>query len=208
MVPGTRRASTPRGLANPRAHAGLPARGRVGAADTWRPGRLPAPRAAHGLLRPGRSSSARCALSSPIRWKLGDLFGLDRPAGRPWRAGADPARPPAGGPERRPRSARADELPFRSLYLTDDEWALEIANETVHGVHPPRLGRGRGRWPPRSDGRPGEAQRLARTRLHGGDNAVQAPRGLSGDAAGRRASLAGRRGAPGRAPGRHRGTTS
>ena len=27
-----------------------------------------------------------------------------------------------------------DALPFTSLYLTDDEWAAEIANRTVHGV--------------------------------------------------------------------------
>jgi hypothetical protein len=27
-----------------------------------------------------------------------------------------------------------DALPFRSLYLLDDEWAAEIANQTVHGV--------------------------------------------------------------------------
>jgi hypothetical protein len=26
------------------------------------------------------------------------------------------------------------DLPFAPLYQTDDEWALEIANETVHGV--------------------------------------------------------------------------
>jgi hypothetical protein len=26
------------------------------------------------------------------------------------------------------------ELPFAPLYLTDDEWALEIANQTVHAV--------------------------------------------------------------------------
>ena len=26
------------------------------------------------------------------------------------------------------------DLPFKGLYLTDDEWALEIANATVHGV--------------------------------------------------------------------------
>jgi len=25
-------------------------------------------------------------------------------------------------------------LPFNSLYLTEDEWAAEIANRTVHGV--------------------------------------------------------------------------
>ena len=27
-----------------------------------------------------------------------------------------------------------DTLPFTSLYLTDDEWAAEIGNRTVHGV--------------------------------------------------------------------------
>ena len=32
-----------------------------------------------------------------------------------------------GGPEFRA-------LPFSSLYLTDDEWAGEIANRTMHGV--------------------------------------------------------------------------
>jgi hypothetical protein len=25
-------------------------------------------------------------------------------------------------------------LPFRSIYRTEDEWAAELANETVHGV--------------------------------------------------------------------------
>ena len=27
-----------------------------------------------------------------------------------------------------------DELPFETLYLTDDEWAAEIANRTVHAI--------------------------------------------------------------------------
>ena len=27
-----------------------------------------------------------------------------------------------------------DALPFTTLYLTDDEWAAEIANRTMHGV--------------------------------------------------------------------------
>ena len=33
-----------------------------------------------------------------------------------------------------PRGPEFDALPFTPLYLTDDEWAAEIANETVHGV--------------------------------------------------------------------------
>ena len=27
-----------------------------------------------------------------------------------------------------------ESLPFKSLYLLDDEWAAEIANRTMHGV--------------------------------------------------------------------------
>ncbi len=33
-----------------------------------------------------------------------------------------------------PSSRGFDALPFTSLYRLDDEWALEIANRTVHGV--------------------------------------------------------------------------
>ena len=47
-----------------------------------------------------------------------------------------------------------------SIYLTEDEWATELANRTVHsGIH---IGWGPGpsRWLPRADGRLGEAERL------------------------------------------------
>jgi hypothetical protein len=33
-----------------------------------------------------------------------------------------------------PSGPNFDALPFTSLYLTDDEWAAEIANRTMHGV--------------------------------------------------------------------------
>ena len=33
-----------------------------------------------------------------------------------------------------PSGPEFDGLPFKSLYLTDDEWAAEIANRTMHGV--------------------------------------------------------------------------
>ena len=33
-----------------------------------------------------------------------------------------------------PTGPSFDALPFRPLYLLDDEWAAEIANRTVHGV--------------------------------------------------------------------------
>ena len=64
-----------------------------------------------------------------IRFKLGALLGLDRP----WRERGGAvrslrARVPAGLPAG-PRVRH-----FSSLYLTHDEWALELANQTVHGV--------------------------------------------------------------------------
>jgi hypothetical protein len=76
---------------------------------------------------PSEGGSAIARALFAIRWKLGELFGWDDP---------DDAtatlrdRVPAGlegGPEFRA-------LPFSSLYLTDDEWAGEIANRTMHGV--------------------------------------------------------------------------
>lgn len=83
---------------------------------------------------PGRSSSAPVRALFAIRWKLGDLFRLDRPqAGLGARVPTLGDRLPADLSDA-PGALGPDELPFRSLYLTDDEWALEIANETVHGV--------------------------------------------------------------------------
>jgi Protein of unknown function (DUF2867) len=69
-----------------------------------------------------------------IRWKLGELLGWDRRA-------AGLGSRVATLRERLPRELRETHLPpdldpspFESLYVTDDEWAAEIANETVHGV--------------------------------------------------------------------------
>ena len=57
---------------------------------------------------PGRSSSTLVRALFAIRWKLGDLLRLD--------------------------GARSHRSRFTELYRTDDEWALEIVNKTVHGV--------------------------------------------------------------------------
>jgi hypothetical protein len=67
-----------------------------------------------------------------IRWKLGDLLGWDdATAGLGDRVESlrDRLPPdlPAGGPE-------FTRLPFTSVYRTDDEWAAEMANRTVHAV--------------------------------------------------------------------------
>jgi len=68
------------------------------------------------------------------RWKLGQLFGWDRPdAGIGGRVASlrdrlpDDLRAGRRGPD-------LGTVPFRSVYQTHDEWAAEIANRTMHGV--------------------------------------------------------------------------
>ena len=83
-------------------------------------------------LDPARRSSRAVRVLFAIRWKLGELLGLDRDASGlgsrvrtlRFRLPED-LRAGAPGPEA---------PPFSPLYLTDDEWALEIANRTVHAV--------------------------------------------------------------------------
>jgi len=82
------------------------------------------------------SKSSPCAVRAlfAIRWKVGELLGWDDPE-----AGSD-----AGTPTLRnrlpvdlrdaPSGPDSDALPFTPLYATDDEWAAEIVNRTVHGV--------------------------------------------------------------------------
>jgi hypothetical protein len=69
-----------------------------------------------------------------LRWRIGALFGWDdEDSGVGTRVSTlrerlpEDLRDAAPGPD--PGS-----LPFTSLYLTDDEWAAELANRTVHGV--------------------------------------------------------------------------
>jgi hypothetical protein len=81
-----------------------------------------------------RSPSAAVRVLWAVRMKLGELLGWDRPE-----AGVGSRVPTLR--ERLPDDLRAaspgptpDALPFTPLYLLDDEWAGEIANQTVHGV--------------------------------------------------------------------------
>lgn len=82
---------------------------------------------------PERTSSRAARALWAIRWKLGGLFGWDEEkAGLGARVPTLRDRLPADlrdspGPE-------FEALPFSPLYLTDDEFAAEIANRTVHGV--------------------------------------------------------------------------
>jgi hypothetical protein len=68
-----------------------------------------------------------------IRWKMGELFGWDAAeTGLGARVPTLRERLPndllnAPGP-------KFDTLPFTSLYLTEDEFAAEIANRTMHGI--------------------------------------------------------------------------
>jgi hypothetical protein len=69
-----------------------------------------------------------------LRWKVGQLLGWDGPDdGVGSRVPTLRDRMPADLREG-PSGPSFDALPFRPLYLLDDEWAAEIANRTVHGV--------------------------------------------------------------------------
>lgn len=82
---------------------------------------------------PARSSSFLVRGLFAIRRKVGELLGWDSPVHG---IGARVATlldrlPPDLRDAPRPRF---DVVPFESLYLLDDEWAAEIANQTMHGV--------------------------------------------------------------------------
>jgi hypothetical protein len=69
-----------------------------------------------------------------LRWKLGELLGWDDEAdGIGGRVHSLRERLPADLRDA-PSGPGFGELPFRGLYLTEDEWAAEIANATMHGV--------------------------------------------------------------------------
>jgi len=79
---------------------------------------------------PSRASRALWA----IRWKLGEVFGWDDVDEKDlpdWQMLRDrlpeDLRDGPSGPE-------FETLPFKPVYLLDDEWAAELANKTVHGV--------------------------------------------------------------------------
>jgi len=97
---------------------------------------------------PAQASPVVAALFA-LRWRLGALFGLDRgETGLGTRVPSLRDRLPADLPAQylpRVASLLPTESPFRPVYLTDDEAALEIANETMHGVL--HLG-----WVPDGDG--------------------------------------------------------
>jgi Protein of unknown function (DUF2867) len=85
-------------------------------------------------LDPSKGSSRVARALWAIRWKVGELLGWDAPdAGLDARVPTLRERLPADLREAAP-GPEFESLPFRSLYLLDDEFAAEIANRTVHGV--------------------------------------------------------------------------
>jgi hypothetical protein len=69
-----------------------------------------------------------------IRWKLGELLGWDdEDSGIGSRVPTLRDRLPADL-RAAPSGPGFPELPFNGLYLLEDEWAAEIANQTMHGV--------------------------------------------------------------------------
>lgn len=110
--------------------------------DVWA---LPTPGGPEGFdrliseifLAPGRPEDGQSGIARliwAVRWKLGEWLGWDRDdMGLDSRVASLRERLPA---DLRSRPATPDpaDVPFRSLYLLDDEWAAEIANRTVHGV--------------------------------------------------------------------------
>jgi hypothetical protein len=85
-------------------------------------------------LDPSRSASRAVRALFAIRWKVGGLLGWDSAdAGLGARVPTLRGRLPADLRDA-PVPPDFEALPFRPLYLIDDEFAAEIANRTVHGV--------------------------------------------------------------------------
>lgn len=85
-------------------------------------------------LDPSKSSSRAVSSLFALRWKLGEVFGWDDPdAGLGSRVPTLRDRLPEDLREL-PPGPSPDALPFTPLYLLEDEFALEIANQTVHGI--------------------------------------------------------------------------
>ena len=94
------------------------------------------PRLVHGLAAadPSQSPSGAIRALFAIRWKLGALLAWDGPdTGLGSRVPTLRDRLPADLRDG-PSGPDFEALPFSSLYLTDDEFAAEIANRTMHGV--------------------------------------------------------------------------
>ena len=83
---------------------------------------------------PSRSASSAVRGLFALRWKIGALLGWDDAgSGLCTRVPTLRDRLPADLRDTAP-APELEALPFTPLYLTDDEYAAEIANRTMHGV--------------------------------------------------------------------------
>jgi hypothetical protein len=85
-------------------------------------------------IDPGAGSSFATRALWKLRWTIGAVLGLDAPdTGLDARVTTLRDRLP---PDLRdgPTGPEFPGLPFRPLYLTDDEFVAEIANKTMHGL--------------------------------------------------------------------------
>ena len=83
---------------------------------------------------PSQRSSRAAGAVWAIRWRLGELLGWDGPdTGLGSRVRTLRDRLPADLRDA-PSGPDFDALPFTPLYLLEDEFAAEIANQTMHGV--------------------------------------------------------------------------
>ncbi len=85
-------------------------------------------------IDPGRSSSVVVRTLFTVRMKMGELLRLDAPeSGIGSRVSTLRDRLPSDLADA-PRGPHLEAVPFSPIYLLEDEWALEVANRTVHGV--------------------------------------------------------------------------
>ncbi len=83
---------------------------------------------------PSQGSSRAARALFAIRSKVGEVLGWDGPdGGLGSRVPTLRKRLPVDLRET-PSGPHSDAFPFTPLYLLDDEWAVEIANRTVHGI--------------------------------------------------------------------------
>jgi hypothetical protein len=80
---------------------------------------------------PSQSSAAAVRALFALRWKLGELLGVD---GAGLGSRVPTLRERLAADLRAKPGPAFDALPFNSLYLLNHEWAAEIANRTMHGV--------------------------------------------------------------------------